>query len=198
LQKLYHSTRVWMVRFSHRFLKCIIPLQNPTLGVLIADRVTSYYGKQDSGPPKPRCEASSQRLHVIEVVKAVLRTIPSGHRAWPHRIYAFYLHGALRVVTVSFPDSCETNIDHKKSTAKKGASHQKEPCNPGSSIGSPIYRRCHMATETASRILWEYVALAEFRSCGTYVNISMETSDYEGIPLCKILYFVRGMGLPAE
>jgi len=26
----------------------------------------------------------------------------------------------------------------------------------------------------------------------------MEPSDYDEIPLCKILYFVRGMGLLAE
>jgi hypothetical protein len=40
-------------------------------------------------------------------------------------------------------------------------------------------------------------ALAEFkfRRSG---NMFMEPSDYYEIPLCKILYFVRGMGLLAE
>jgi hypothetical protein len=32
----------------------------------------------------------------------------------------------------------------------------------------------------------------------TYENISVEPSDYDEIPLCKILYFVRGTGLLAE
>jgi hypothetical protein len=32
----------------------------------------------------------------------------------------------------------------------------------------------------------------------TYINIFMEPSNYDEIPLRKILYFVRGMGLLAE
>jgi hypothetical protein len=32
----------------------------------------------------------------------------------------------------------------------------------------------------------------------TYVNIFMEPSNCDGILLCNILYFVRGMGLLAE
>jgi hypothetical protein len=40
-------------------------------------------------------------------------------------------------------------------------------------------------------------ALAEFRFFA-YLNIFMEPSNYDEIPLYKILYFVRGMGLMAE
>jgi hypothetical protein len=57
-------------------------------------------------------------------------------------------------------------MNHKKSTGgKKGESYQKKPCHTGSSIYSPIFGRCHMATEAASHILCECVALAEFRFC---------------------------------
>jgi hypothetical protein len=52
-----------------------------------------------------------------------------------------------------------------------------------------------MATETAPHILC--VALAEFR-LRRLGNIFMEPSDYDEIPLCKIMYFVRGTGLLAE
>jgi hypothetical protein len=55
-------------------------------------------------------------------------------------------------------------MDHKKATEKKnGKSYQNEPCNTGSSVDSPICGRCHTATETASHILCECVALAKFR-----------------------------------
>jgi hypothetical protein len=40
-------------------------------------------------------------------------------------------------------------------------------------------------------------ALAEFRFFA-YLNIFMERSNYDEIPLYEILYFVRGMGLMAE
>jgi hypothetical protein len=73
-------------------------LQNPALGVLVAQGVTSCDVKQDSGPLKPRCEASCRRLRGTEVVTAVSQTIPSGHRAAPRRMYAFHPHGL--VVTV--------------------------------------------------------------------------------------------------
>jgi hypothetical protein len=46
-----------------------------------------------------------------------------------------------------------------------------------------------MATEAASHILCECVALAEFRRC--LVNIFMEPRDYDDIPLRKILHFVE-------
>jgi hypothetical protein len=46
---------------------------------------------------------------------------------------------------------------------KNGESHQKEPWNAGFSTDSPICGRYHMTTETASHILCECVALAEFR-----------------------------------
>jgi hypothetical protein len=54
-----------------------------------------------------------------------------------------------------------------------------------------------MATETTSYILCECEALTEFRF-HRLGNISMEPSDSDEIPLCKILYFVRGMGKLAE
>jgi hypothetical protein len=38
-------------------LKLGNPLQNPTLGILVMEEVTSFDGEQGSGPPKPRCEA---------------------------------------------------------------------------------------------------------------------------------------------
>jgi hypothetical protein len=60
----------------------------------------SYHGKQGSGPLKPRCEALCQRLYGTEVVIAVSQTIPSGHRAAPHDMYAFHPHGTLLVVTL--------------------------------------------------------------------------------------------------
>jgi hypothetical protein len=40
-------------------------------------------------------------------------------------------------------------------------------------------------------------ALAEFNFCYLGSNF-MERGDYNEIPLCKILYFVNGMGLLAE
>jgi hypothetical protein len=48
---------------------CIVPLQNPTLGVLVTEGKQD--GKQSSGLQKPRCEASYRRLHGSEVVIAV-------------------------------------------------------------------------------------------------------------------------------
>jgi hypothetical protein len=53
-----------------------------------------------------------------------------------------------------------------------------------------------METETASHILL-CVALAGLKFCHLRKHF-MEPSDYDEIPLCKILYFVRGMGLLAE
>jgi hypothetical protein len=54
-----------------------------------------------------------------------------------------------------------------------------------------------METKTASHILCEYVALDELRfSClGKHF---MNPSNCDEIPLCKILYFVRGTGLLVE
>jgi hypothetical protein len=46
---------------------------------------------------------------------------------------------------------------------KNGESHQKEPGNTISSVDSSVCVRCYMATETASHILYDCVALAEFR-----------------------------------
>jgi hypothetical protein len=54
-----------------------------------------------------------------------------------------------------------------------------------------------MATETASHILRECVALVGFRFHLSGKHF-MEPSDYDEIPLCKVLYFVRSMGLLAE
>jgi hypothetical protein len=50
--------------------------------------------------------------------------------------------------------------------------------------------RCHSATETASHILSESMALAEFRfrQLGRH---SYGPGDCDKIPLCKILYIVR-------
>jgi hypothetical protein len=61
---------------------------------------------------------------------------------------------------------------------------------------SPICGTCHMVTETATHILCECVALAglTFHCLGKH---SMEASHHK-IPLCKILYFVRGTGLLVE
>jgi hypothetical protein len=39
-----------------------VTLQNPTLGVLVMDGCNVLDSKRGSGPPKPRCEASCQRL----------------------------------------------------------------------------------------------------------------------------------------
>jgi hypothetical protein len=66
---------------------------------------------------------------------------------------------------------------------------------------SPICGRCHTetdtVTETASHILHECVSLAELKlhCLGKYF---MEPSNYDEIPLCKILYFVRGTTLKLE
>jgi hypothetical protein len=54
-----------------------------------------------------------------------------------------------------------------------------------------------MATETASIILCECVALAELNFIAK-INMFMEPNDYDEIPLCKILYFVRGTGPLAD
>jgi hypothetical protein len=43
---------------------------------------------------------------------------PFGAPDSTHRTYAFHPHGNLLVVTVHFPGSCGTNMDHKKSTGK--------------------------------------------------------------------------------
>jgi hypothetical protein len=48
-----------------------------------------------------------------------------------------------------------------------------------------------MATEMASHILLG-VWLQLHSDFVTFVNIFMESSDHEEIPLCKILYFVTG------
>jgi hypothetical protein len=55
---------------------------------------------------------------------------------------------------------------------------------------SPICGRCHTETETASHILHECVSLAELKlhCLGKHF---MEPSNYDEIPLCKILYFVK-------
>jgi hypothetical protein len=70
---------------------------------------------------------------------------------------------------------------------------------PGLQAGcdSPVCGRCHMETETASHILCECVALAglRLRCLGKHFVV---LSDYIENPLCKILYFIRGMGLLAE
>jgi hypothetical protein len=54
-------------------------------------------------------------------------------------------------------------MDQKKCTQKSDKSHEKEPCKTGSLTDSPICGRYHMATEAASHIRCESVALAEFR-----------------------------------
>jgi hypothetical protein len=54
-----------------------------------------------------------------------------------------------------------------------------------------------MATGTASHIPCECAVLAKFRFWGLGKHF-MEPNDYEEIPLCKILYFVKGMVLLAE
>jgi hypothetical protein len=51
-----------------------------------------------------------------------------------------------------------------------------------------------METEIASYILCECVASAELRFLRLGKHFT-EPSNYDKIPLCKILYFVRGMGL---
>jgi hypothetical protein len=62
---------------------------------------------------------------------------------------------------------------------------------------SPVCERCHNGTEIASHIRRECDALVilKIRWLGKHV---MERSDYDEIPLCKILYFVGGTGLLAE
>jgi hypothetical protein len=70
-------------------------LQNPTPDVIVAKGATSYDGEQGSNLQEPRCES----LHGTEAVTAVSQMIPSGRRAAPPRMYAFYPYGALRVVT---------------------------------------------------------------------------------------------------
>jgi hypothetical protein len=91
------SSYIWQELLTCRLE---IPLHNPTLGGLVARGVTSCDGKQGSGPPKLRCEASCRRLHGNEVATAVSQTTPLGHRATPRRMYAFRPHGALLVVTL--------------------------------------------------------------------------------------------------
>jgi hypothetical protein len=59
---------------------------------------------------------------------------------------------------------------------------------------SRICGRCHMEAETASRMLCECVALAGLRFCPLGKHYT-EPSDYDEIPICKALYFVRGTRL---
>jgi hypothetical protein len=54
-----------------------------------------------------------------------------------------------------------------------------------------------MGTETALHILCKCVTLDELRFHRLDKHF-MRTSDYDSFPLCKILYFVRGMGLLVE
>jgi hypothetical protein len=54
-----------------------------------------------------------------------------------------------------------------------------------------------METETASHTLCERVVSAELRFCPLGKHF-MEPSNSNEIPLCKILYFVRGTVLLAE
>jgi hypothetical protein len=66
------------------------------------------------------------------------------------------------------------------------------------SVESPDCGRCYMATETASHIsVCVCVALDDFRfsRLGRHFYGS---SDYDDIPLCKIIYYDRGMGLMEE
>jgi hypothetical protein len=67
-----------------------LPLQNPTLGILVMEGGGggSLDGEQGSGPPKPRCEVSCRGLHGTGVVTAVSLTIPSWHQAAPCHINA--------------------------------------------------------------------------------------------------------------
>jgi hypothetical protein len=59
-------------------------------------------------------------------------------------MYAFHPHGALLVVTVLFPCSCGTNVDHKKSAGKRNCeSHQKELFNAGPLIDSLLLQVLH-------------------------------------------------------
>jgi hypothetical protein len=76
---------------------------------------------------------------------------------------AFHLHAALLVVTANFPVLVGRIWTTRNLQDKSGKSHQTEPCDKASSVDSPICGRCHMATEMASHILCEYVAVAEFR-----------------------------------
>lgn len=78
---------------------------------------------------------------------------------------------------------------HKTSTGKKWRKpSNRAPSNTGSSIGRTIWGRCHMATETASHILYECVGLVESIFC-CLVKLLMQPRDYDEFPLCKILYF---------
>jgi hypothetical protein len=52
-------------------------------------------------------------------------------------------------------------------------------------------------TETASHILCKCVAVAGLRLCPLGKHFT-ELSNYDEIPLCKILHFVKTKGLLAE
>jgi hypothetical protein len=94
-----------------------------------------------------------QRLHGTEVVIAVSQTVPSGHLAAPCHIYAFDLCRLWLFISPVLVGLIWTTINLH------------EPYNTGSLIDSHICGTCHMATEMASYILYECVALAEFRFC---------------------------------
>jgi hypothetical protein len=57
-------------------------------------------------------------LQSTEVVTAVPQTIPSNQQAAPCRMFAFYPHGALSVVTFYFPVSGGTYMDSGKKINK--------------------------------------------------------------------------------
>jgi len=61
--------------------------------------------------PKPRCQASYQRLHSRGVVIAVPITIPSGHQATPCCVNAFHSYRALWVAAEFSPLLLGTKID---------------------------------------------------------------------------------------
>jgi hypothetical protein len=122
------------------------PLQNPTLGVLIAEGGMFLGGDQGSGPPKSRCEVLCWGLHGAGVMMAVSLIIPSGHQAAPYRIYAFHWflwdvnetrETKKDMVEATQSSSLEQTLHLKVDSSQQRASSSDIPPREANSISQP-------------------------------------------------------------
>jgi hypothetical protein len=99
----------------------------------------------------------------------------------------------LRVKQVQFLNAAEPNMTSGR-PVNRTLSLKRDTPELGI-INSPICGMCHMERERTSHILCECVALAEVRFCLLGKHF-VEQSDK--ILLCRMLFFVRGIGLLVE
>jgi hypothetical protein len=90
-------------------------------------------------------------------------------------------------------------MDHKNSTDKNSEIHQKIPVLQALQltalfVGGVKHKQKESVSVSVSVSVWLLMS-SDFVA---YLDIFMESSAHNEIPFCKILYFVRGMGLLAE